>query len=133
MVSIHCDSRGLGHQIEIEYLPVLEQVSRKYDIPIRRKGLVCAPIGSNEGRNYISAVACDMNYSYANRQVIAHLVGETFERVLPEAEVKQIWDHIHNSARFERRECAKRIRTPWFTEREQLGASSQDGKNCRLF
>jgi len=104
MVSVHCGSRGLGHQVGTDYLPVLEQASRKYGIPIRERQLACAPISSEEGQRYLSAEACTINYSYANRQVITHLVRETLGKLVPGIEVKTVWDHVHNSARFERHE-----------------------------
>jgi len=107
MISIHCGSRGLGHQVGTDYLPVLEQASRKYDIPIREKQLACAPINSEEGRRYLSAEVCAINYSYANRQVITHLVRETLVELIPGIEIKTMWDHVHNSARFERHDAGK--------------------------
>jgi len=110
MVSIHCGSRGLGHQVGTDYLPVLEQATRKYGIPMKEKELACAPISSEEGQRYLSAEVCAINYSYANRQVIAHLVRSTLSGLFPGIEVKTVWDHVHNSARFERHEIRKGVR-----------------------
>jgi tRNA-splicing ligase RtcB len=104
LVSIHCGSRALGHQIGTDYLKVLAEASRKYGIKIRDRELVCAPINSPEGKKYAAANLCALNYSYANRQVIAHLTRECFRKIFPKAEIKTFWDLTHNSARWERHE-----------------------------
>ncbi len=102
-VSIHTGSRALGHQIGQDYLKSMEHASRKYKIPIREKELVCAPIGSPEGKQYLSAVACGSNCAFANRQVIAHLVRASFTRVLGLAgeSIRTIYDIGHNNAKIE--------------------------------
>jgi len=101
LISIHCGSRALGHQVGTDYLKVLAEASRKYGIQIRDRELVCAPINSPEGQKYASANLCALNYSYANRQVIAHLVKESFEKIFRGSEIKTFWDLTHNSARWE--------------------------------
>ena len=102
-VSIHTGSRALGHQIGQDYLKSMELASRKYKIPIREKELVCAPIGSPEGEQYLSAVACGSNCAFANRQVIAHLVRASFARVLGLAgeSIRTVYDIGHNNAKIE--------------------------------
>lgn len=103
VVSIHCGSRALGHQIGTDYLKVLDQASRKYGIKIRDRELVAAPINSDEGRNYYSAMLCALNYAYANRQVIAHLVREQIEKMFS-CEVSTLYDVVHNSCKVEKHE-----------------------------
>jgi tRNA-splicing ligase RtcB len=102
LISIHCGSRALGHQIGTDYLKILAEASRKYGIKIRNRELVCAPINSLEGKRYAAANLCALNYSYANRQVITHLARECFKKIFPKAEVKTFWDLTHNSARWEK-------------------------------
>jgi len=104
LVSIHCGSRALGHQIGTDYLKVLAKASRKYHIPINDRELVCAPINSKEGQRYFMANLCALNYSYANRQVIVHLTRECFKKIFPGAKVETLWDLTHNSARWEKHE-----------------------------
>jgi tRNA-splicing ligase RtcB len=101
LVSIHCGSRALGHQIGTDYLKVLADASRKYNIPIREHELVSAPILSPEGQKYFSAMCCALNYAYANRQVLAHLVREGFSKIFPKADIKTFYDISHNSAKIE--------------------------------
>jgi len=103
VISIHTGSRALGHQIGQDYLKVMEEASRKYDIPVRERELVCAPINSPEGQRYLSAIASGANCAFANRQVIAHLVRSVMHRVFgmsPES-VRTVYDIGHNNAKFE--------------------------------
>ncbi|NPA49300.1 MAG: RtcB family protein [Thermodesulfobacteria bacterium] len=101
IVSIHCGSRALGHQIATDYLKVLAKAAKKYGIPIREKELVCAPILSPEGERYYRAMACGVNCALANRQVITHLVREVFAEVIPEARVTVLYDISHNTCKIE--------------------------------
>lgn len=102
VVSLHCGSRALGHQVGTDYLKTLASASRKYGIPIREKELVCAPIHSPEGEQYFSAVNCAINYAFANRQVIAHLVRTGLGEVFPDAEIHMLYDIGHNTCKVEK-------------------------------
>jgi tRNA-splicing ligase RtcB len=103
LISIHCGSRALGHQIGTDYLQTLEMASKKYGIPIRDKELVCAPINSPEGQRYFSAVNAGINCAFANRQAIAHLTRKAFKfmGVAPE-EIETFYDIGHNNVKLER-------------------------------
>ena len=103
VVSIHTGSRALGHQIMQDYLKEMERASRRYQIPIREKELVGAPIKSDEGERYLSAVACGSNCAFANRQVLAHLVRTAFHRVLGLAneDLRTVYDVGHNNVKVE--------------------------------
>ena len=103
VISIHTGSRALGHQIGQDYLKVLEAASRKYDIPVRERELVCAPITSPEGARYLSAIACGANCAFANRQVIAHLVRSVMHRVfgMSPSSIRTVYDIGHNNAKLE--------------------------------
>ncbi|MFQ6093322.1 MAG: RtcB family protein, partial [bacterium] len=102
VITIHCGSRALGHQVGTDYLKTLAEASRKYGIPIRERELVCAPIDSPEGRRYFSAVNCAINYAFANRQVICHLVRQTFEKMFPSEEIHMLYDVGHNTCKVEK-------------------------------
>ena len=101
LISLHCGSRALGHQIGTDYLKTLAEASRKYNIPIRERELVCAPIDSPEGRRYFPAVCAGINCAVANRQVIAHLVREAFSDVIPKARISILYDVSHNTCKIE--------------------------------
>jgi tRNA-splicing ligase RtcB len=101
VISVHCGSRALGHQIGMDYIKELYKAAKKYGIPIKDRELACAPINSPEGQKYFSAVAAGINCALANRQVIAHLVRQVFEEVIPEAKVEMLYDISHNTCKVE--------------------------------
>ncbi len=111
LVSIHCGSRALGHQIGTDYLKTLEAASRKYGIPIRERELVCAPIKSPEGERYFSAVNAGINCAFANRQAIAHLTRRAFKviNVKPE-EIKTFYEIGHNNVKLEKHDVDGKIK-----------------------
>ena len=105
VVMIHTGSRGCGHQICSDYLRILEQAVRKYNISLPDRQLACAPVKSKEGENYFKAMACAANFAWANRQMIVHWVRQSFESVLKE-DAEEIGMHIvydvcHNIAKLE--------------------------------
>ncbi len=104
-VWIHCGSRGLGHQVCTDYVRLLQPALNRYNIAIPDRELVCAPVTSPEGRDYLAAMACAANYAWANRQVITHLVRRAFERTLKgklgEADLRMVYDVCHNIAKIE--------------------------------
>ncbi|WP_028841087.1 RtcB family protein [Thermodesulfobacterium hveragerdense] len=101
VVTFHCGSRALGHQIATDYLPVLAKAARKYGIPIKEKELVCAPINSPEGESYFKAMVCGINCALANRQVITYLVREVFQEIFPGIFLKVLYDVSHNTCKVE--------------------------------
>jgi len=104
LISIHCGSRALGHQIGTDYLKTLEAASKKYKIPIREKELVCAPFNSDEGQRYFSAVNCGINTAFANRQALTHLTRKAINQTMgvAEEEIKMLYDIGHNTAKLEK-------------------------------
>jgi tRNA-splicing ligase RtcB (3'-phosphate/5'-hydroxy nucleic acid ligase) len=104
-VIVHTGSRGLGHQVCDDSIKKLLQAAAKYGIELPDRQLCCAPINSPEGSNYLGAMAAAANFAFANRQIIAHWVGETLEQVLnlgPKAlQLKLVYDVCHNIAKFE--------------------------------
>jgi tRNA-splicing ligase RtcB len=106
VLTIHCGSRGFGHQIATDYLKVFSEALTKYRISVRDKELACAPFDSPEGRAYYAAMACAANNAFANRQVIAHRVREAFTRVFNKSEhelgIATVYDVAHNIAKRER-------------------------------
>lgn len=105
-VSIHSGSRGCGHQIATDYLRVMEQSLKKYNISVEDRQLACAPISSDEGRDYFSAMVCAANYAWANRQLILHWTRESFEQALgrkaEEMGLQMVYDVAHNICKIEK-------------------------------
>jgi len=104
-VMIHCGSRGFGHQICSDYIRVMERAVRKYGIRIPDRELVCAPGNSREAEDYFKAMACAVNYAFANRQAITHWVRESFEKVFrrpaEDLGLRLVYDVAHNIAKIE--------------------------------
>jgi len=104
-VMIHTGSRGLGYQVCDDYTKIMLSAARKYGIELPDRQLSCAPVLSDEGKRYFSAMASAANYAWANRQIIAHWVRETFAKILglPPSEIglETVYDIAHNIGKFE--------------------------------
>jgi tRNA-splicing ligase RtcB len=104
-VIIHCGSRGFGYQVCDDYLGVMDNAVKNYHIVLPDRQLACAPIGSPEGRRYLGAMRCAINYAFANRQVIAHNTRKAFEKTLAmsstEVALRTVYEVAHNIAKFE--------------------------------
>ena len=107
-VMIHSGSRGLGYQVCDDYLVVMQNAMRKYDINVPDRQLACAPVKSPEGQKYLAAMACAANYAWANRQAMAHWTREAFSHVFGAGPhklgMRQIYDVAHNIAKIEEHE-----------------------------
>ena len=75
IVSIHCGSRGLGHQIGTEYLVSLAKAATRLGISLPDRELACAPIASPEGRDYIGAMNAGSTRSTTSRTTPASPSG----------------------------------------------------------
>ena len=101
VVSIHCGSRGLGHQIGTEFLKSMAVSAARYHIELPDRELACAPINSEVGQDYLGAMRAAINCALANRQIVTHLVREVFADVLPEAVLSLLYDVSHNTCKVE--------------------------------
>jgi tRNA-splicing ligase RtcB len=101
LVSIHCGSRGLGHQIGTEYLKQMVVTAAGHGIELPDRELACAPISSTVGQSYLGAMRAAINCALANRQIITHLVREAFASVLPDCELSLLYDVSHNTCKVE--------------------------------
>jgi tRNA-splicing ligase RtcB len=114
-VQVHCGSRGLGHQVCSDYVKRFQRSIDRYGFKLPDRELVCAPLSSPEGRDYLAAMKGAANYAFANRQVLASHIRQSFEQVLA-GKVKnfhlyQIYDIAHNMAKVEtHRVDGKRLR-----------------------
>jgi tRNA-splicing ligase RtcB len=104
-VSIHSGSRGLGYQVCDDYLSVMGKAMRKFGIELPDRQLACAPLDSDEGRQYLAAMACAANYAWANRQVMMALAERALLEALNstprELGFRLVYDVCHNIAKFE--------------------------------
>ena len=110
LVSIHCGSRGLGHQIGTEFLKNMVIAAAEYGIHLPDRELACAPIDSPVGQAYLGAMRAAINCALANRQIITHLVREVFSELLPQATLTLLYDVSHNTCKVETHEVDGRKR-----------------------
>ncbi len=101
VVSIHCGSRGLGHQIGTEFLKKMALTAANYGIVLPDRELACAPINSSVGEEYLGAMRAGINCALANRQVLTHLVREVFADTHPQASLPLLYDVSHNTCKVE--------------------------------
>ncbi len=101
VVSIHCGSRGLGHQIGTEFLRDMVMAAPEFGIALADRELACAPITSPLGQRYLGAMRAAINCAFANRQIIGHLTREVFARLFPQAELPLLFDVSHNTCKVE--------------------------------
>jgi tRNA-splicing ligase RtcB (3'-phosphate/5'-hydroxy nucleic acid ligase) len=113
VVSIHCGSRGLGHQIGTDYLRAMTINAAQYGIRLSDRELACAPIRSPTGINYLGAMRAGANCALANREILTHFMREVFQDTIPSANIKLVYDVSHNICKEEWHEI--------------------DGKKTRLF
>lgn len=101
VVSIHCGSRGLGHQIGTDYLPQMVEAAAANGITLPEKELACAPIKSELGKKYFGAMNCGINCAVANREVLTSLTRDVFSKFLPKGDLKLLYDVSHNTCKVE--------------------------------
>lgn len=104
-LQIHSGSRGFGHQVCSDYVRILQGAVQRYGIDLPDRALVCAPMDSPEGRDYLAAMRCAANYAFANRQTLAHFARQAFEQVfagkLKNWHLHQVYDVAHNIGKIE--------------------------------
>lgn len=102
VISIHCGSRGLGHQIGSDYLISLAKSAQRLGITLPDRELACAPILSDEGQRYLGAMCAGINCALANRQIITHLTRDVFSRIIPRSHLETLFDVSHNTCKREK-------------------------------
>jgi tRNA-splicing ligase RtcB len=126
VVSIHCGSRGLGHQIGTEFLRDMAAQTKGFGIELPDRELACAPIRSPIGAKYLGAMRAAINCALANRQIITELVRRAFAEVAPRAELTVLYDVSHNTCKVEEHKINGRSK-PVFIHRK--GATRAFGPN----
>lgn len=108
-VQIHCGSRGLGHQVCTDYVQSFQHAVKRYGIQLPDRELVCAPMDSPEGQDYLKAMRAAANFAFANRQLLAHSARRAFEETFAPHFKKgwhlvQVYDIAHNMGKIETHE-----------------------------
>jgi tRNA-splicing ligase RtcB len=101
VLSIHCGSRGLGHQIGTEFLIRMAATAKEHGIELPDRELACAPIRSPVGQAYLGAMRAAINCALANRQILTHLARKAFSEIFPRADLPLLYDVSHNTCKAE--------------------------------
>lgn len=111
VVSLHCGSRGLGHQVATDYSKKMLIAGREAGILLSDRELACAPLHSETGQEYLRAMRAAINCALANRQILMHLTRKAFSSVIPKAELTLLYDVSHNTCLEEKHEVDGVMRT----------------------
>ncbi len=102
-VMIHSGSRGLGYQVCDDALRSLRGVPAAYGIELPDRQLVCAPVESPAGSEYLGAMRAAANFAWCNRQLLMWQAREVFESVFArswqELDMQLVYDVAHNIAK----------------------------------
>jgi tRNA-splicing ligase RtcB len=101
VVTIHCGSRGLGHQIGTEFLKDMVIAAAAVGIALPDRELACAPINSEVGRRYLGAMRAAVNCALANREILGHYARRVFAHFFPGCELRLLFDVSHNTCKVE--------------------------------
>ena len=101
ILTIHCGSRGLGHQIGTEYLREMLPAAAAAGIALPDRELACAPIKSDVGQRYLGAMRAATNCALANREIIGHYARKVFGHFFPKADLTLLFDVSHNTCKVE--------------------------------
>ena len=98
VVTIHCGSRGLGHQIGSEFL---KEMATDTAVAVPDRELACAQINSELGQRYLGAMRAAINCALANREILGHLTRRVFHHFFPNADLTLLFDVSHNTCKVE--------------------------------
>lgn len=101
VVSLHCGSRGLGHQIGTDYLREMVLAAPAAGIALPDRELACAPLKSALGQRYLGAMRAAINCALANRQILTHLARQAFAELFPGVQLPLLYDVSHNTCKEE--------------------------------
>ena len=101
VVTIHCGSRGLGHQIGTEFLKEMVLTAESSGIELVDRELACAPINSEVGSRYLGAMRAAINCALANREILGHYARGVFAHFFPNCDLRLLFDVSHNTCKVE--------------------------------
>jgi tRNA-splicing ligase RtcB len=110
VITIHCGSRGLGHQIGTEYLRDMPVAAMEANLLLPDRELACAPIKSGIGERYLGALRAATNCALANREILGHYARRVFGHYFPKAKLALLFDVSHNTCKVENHKVNGRVR-----------------------
>jgi tRNA-splicing ligase RtcB len=102
VATIHCGSRGLGHQIGTEFLKEMLLAGKASGIELIDRELACAPINSDVGERYLGAMRAAINCALANREILGHYARRVFTHFFPSCHLQLLFDVSHNTCKVEK-------------------------------
>ena len=104
-VMVHSGSRGLGHQVATDALVDMERAMSRDKLHLNDRQLACARIQSQEGQDYLAAMAAAANFAFVNRSAMTYLVRQAFAKqfhtTADELDMHLVYDVSHNIAKQE--------------------------------
>jgi len=110
VVTIHCGSRGLGHQIGTEFLKDMVIAAGSAGIALPDRELACAPINSEIGQRYLGAMRAAINCALANREILGHYARRVIQHYFPASSMDLLFDVSHNTCKVETHVVAGKAR-----------------------
>jgi tRNA-splicing ligase RtcB len=101
VATIHCGSRGLGHQIGTEFLKEMVVTAESTGIALPDRELACAPIDSEVGQRYLGAMRAAINCALANREILGHDTRGVFTHFFSNSDLPLLFDVSHNTCKVE--------------------------------
>lgn len=90
-------------QVATDALVAMERAMARDGIAVNDRQLACARIDSEEGQNYLKAMACAANYAWVNRSSMTFLARQAFAKLFnktpDELDMHVIYDVSHNIAK----------------------------------
>jgi len=104
VVQIHTGSRGLGHQVATDYIRLMLSKLNDFGFTLPDRELSCAPVNSEAGRNYLSAMSAAANFAWVNRQMITWEIRQAFANIFGQegSHLRILYDVAHNIAKLEK-------------------------------
>ena len=107
-IMIHCGSRGLGHQTCQDQIRKMSPAMVRHRIEVPDRQLACVPVRSQEGDEYLGAMAAAANFAWANRHILADAARRAFALVydmsIEATGMDLVFDVAHNLAKLESHE-----------------------------
>lgn len=100
-IMVHSGSRGFGHALGEWAFKTFQEYNDAHGEPYADRELVHAPVDSDVAKQYMRYVAAGANYALANRLLMARVVKQSVESVLPNAQVSLLYEISHNLAQWE--------------------------------
>ncbi|XP_037960803.1 RNA-splicing ligase RtcB homolog [Teleopsis dalmanni] len=104
-IMIHSGSRGFGHQVATDALVEMEKAMKRDKIETNDRQLACARINSQEGQDYLKAMAAAANFAWVNRTSMTYLTRKAFSKMFntsaDDLDMHVIYDVSHNIAKEE--------------------------------